>query len=294
MNQSITVKDNLFAFLREESKQMQLGRISNGDKLILLIEQNYISLDSNYEILSLFQNKVTFELEPLLHFWLKHGRFIREGFNFENDFVLFSSKTKDKILLDSILNEGNEIPIVNTDVEIHDLISFMAPKTHHRLKHLSFDEKATTNLVLYKNIKYDLKNLLEPYLRFSKKIIIDDPFLYNPSAFHNFKMLISFLELSEITLKLYSKDCYIDIYGKNKKEKYSEYYDTFMNYINNIKNNGIHIKMELYNKTGHKDRYIVTDKIKIEVPGGLDFLNQSGKANIDKMKESIEIKINRL
>ena len=298
MDQQITISKDIIKYLYDNSS---LFVDSNCLKCINIVEQNYIvdSIDrfitqsyfSELDVLPDSDKKNA--LRTLINGWLKEESKIF-SINIENINAIeeLSLKTDDKILLrincDNELINKNLILSKNDDneLEIHNADSFINPDVQHRLKNIP------TKIKLVKNREYRLEKIMKPFLRNAREILIFDPFIANPIALENIIKLFTIININAIiTIKCFNSKLYCDFSStkdiKNKKENYNK----FITYIESRRNMNFSIDVNYIKRRKHYDRYIKTEKVKIDLPGGFDCLNNDKPKILDNY-EIQEINMN--
>ena len=167
------------------------------------------------------------------------------------------NKSLDKILL----TDGNISKA--TYLEIHNTDSFVYPDHNAKLKHIPWSVQIRQGQV------YDIKKLFGPYLRYSKIITIFDPYILNKKARRNLKIILS-------TIKAPARIVFRD-FRKNKKHALQE----LEQFIEGLKKRYrfLTFEVEVINADQkHIERYLKTEEVLIQIPGGFDFLNEDGTA----------------
>lgn len=272
MNQEITISHSIIGFL--QNNYPNDFEVTDAQKILPIIKENKIIVDRNMtHYNNLFQatktienEQVRGEIRKILKYWFE-SIFVKIETDYSSEEGLALS-SMDKILFipDYTSKQINKIKNRNNGLDVHNEVNFVSPEIYDRLKH----SKCT--LVFEKGVVYDIKQIFEPYLRNTNTLIIEDPYLPNPKAIHNLKALLSVFKGSEILIKTYSKHHY----GKHIKDQENNF-TKLEQLINSLMKNEIKVKHLFYDQGKHKERYIYTDKVKINVPGGLDFIDEDGK-----------------
>lgn len=297
MEQELTLSESIFDYL---SKNLTYGRSKSSD-CIDLISDNFIIDDEDKTVMKLFDNalntidlndfNIRKYLEDTLKTWLDNNRkkinAVHEK-DWNNDILELCQLSHDKILFNPYIDqkEINHLKKRIFNLEIHNLNSFLKPDNSSRLKHIPFILK------LEKNIFYDINNILLPFIRNAKNIVIIEPYIYSWQNFTNFK------KFSEIIPK--SIPCKIKLFRNSSKDDKTKHEITIFNeFINDSNRNGYDYVIEYFmlppNKSSkHIERHILTDKYKIYMPGGFNCIDENGYANISEDDDIKEIKVNKL
>ncbi len=224
-------------------------------------------------------------LKEIFENWLKNSPQLDVAYNnYEDiDFFELCKLTFDKLFFNPLLqsSEINKLSKKYTDLEFHNSTSLIKPELHHRLKNLPM-------VVNLKEVEFmDLNRLLLPFIRKSKTIKIYEPYITGKHNFSNFK---NFFDIVPI-----SSDIIIYVFRSLKKE--TEKYKNFDNFIKTLKQKGYKIIIEFFDSnfdTEHIERYIVTDKYSIYLPGGFNCLDSDGFVRIGKDEYKKEIRIDKI
>lgn len=282
MNQEITISRNTISYIADNLPAFE---VNNAQLMIEKLKENYCVIDSKFEFAKLLWEETKKTENEELRKYLQ--RLLQKLFTekksliqctFEKEEIL-SQKSSDKIFLDPLLDSKSIKKIEKKySLETHNDSSFINPSPYQKLKH------SNCKLVLERSVIYDFKRIFEPYLRKTKTLIIEDPFLPNPKAFNNLKQLIELFNGNDIKVKLHSEHNYLK-YNPENKENYSK----LQTYLNTLELNGLKVSIINFEKRKHYERFIFTDSVRIKLPGGLDFLDQDGKINSNESTVEIEI-----
>ncbi|MBZ0184471.1 MAG: hypothetical protein K8F60_18575 [Melioribacteraceae bacterium] len=286
MNQEITISPDLIGFIKSN---FPIGlEVTKAQEIVKYVKENYVVADADFEIRrKMFEQISTIEdpyiksnLLNLINHWYEH-RFVKLDSKL-NTIEELSALSLDKILLDvNATNKKIDKDLIKYAIETHNDQTFLSPKTFQKLKHSNCD------LIFEKDIPYNIAEILRPFLRKPEYIEIRDPFLMNENALHNLKSMIEDSECNKYIFRILPKHIYrkYRIDGDLRCEKFEQY-------INSLKSKGLKIRVENYNESGHKERYIYTNQVRIKLPGGLDFLDREGKITTEDDVVFIEIRKN--
>ena len=286
MNQHLTISNTIVKYL---DQSLPTIRKNAAQVVIDVIEQNYVVSDSTkkhfQDIISEIENIVDpgkkKSLQDIIVGWLDHrSKFVECDLSSITTSIELSKKALDKIYFDPSLTQVDvgKLKKEHPSVEVHNENSFVKPQDIDKLKN------CPDTIKLRDNIPYNIVVLFEPYLRGAKEIIFQDPFLPNNKAFHNFKLLVESVNTNNIVAIVHSKNNYVTQYGnKRKRETRIDTYDQFVEYIDQ-KN----IHLSEWKSADHKERYIITDKVEIYIPGGLDLFNKDGTIRISEPDKEIK------
>lgn len=287
MNQELTISPSFINYL---DINLPAYRKNDAQECIEIIDTNYIAIDDkdklwqNYfdELEKVEDFKKRKEFEEIFVNWI-HNRKRIFSINSSEDLELVIAKTSnDKIYFNpfSSSSECNKTERKHSGLEAHNAKSLINPAPFHRLKNVP------SKIIFEKNVQYDLQKILYPFLRNTKTIEIIDPFLPNPNALSNIKKIFHNLELFnvEVSLVIHSKHNYLNKY--NKQDGACNY-KLFEDYLNKLKSKCAKVTVIDFEKAKHRDRFLRTDKVSITIPGGFDFLNNDGFADITNEKTDI-------
>jgi len=297
MDQELTVSKSIVNYL---FKNLPAYKANNAQKCIDIIEQNYFVSDIQNSHLKKIYDEFKFFpdgdkkrsiFDLLDHTIQKKLKSIEYFYTEEEDCeIQLSNESEDKIFLDVNLDlkgiKSKTKKFLNVEFLNSDLI--INPEISNRFRVIP------TNYELQKDVRFDLVNFMRPFFRNATEIIIIDPFLANKYAFHNLKNLFQVIEKKcKIKLKLYSERDYLS-YSKLKKDEFKNNYDILIKEINEQRNIGFKIEIEEFKVKKHKERYILTDKFEISIPGGLDCLDVNGFPFLDSDTEKKKFTVNFL
>lgn len=284
MNQELTVSSNIVDYLVNELPVYKKCQVLD---CIEYLEQNYFALDDKRKFVEAIFNKIDkIEdhqkrgfIEEILSMCLTQRSKIFKTNEVVSEEFLLTLNTMDRIFFDPFLNEKEINKLKNKyDFEIYNSNSFGNPSPFERLKHLP------TFFYLESDRKYDLNQILEPFLREEKKLEVIDPYLPNRIASHHLIRLLEKNKGKTFILTFLKKDIY-----PNQSD-----FDKFYIRINLLNEQGFEIKMNFLFKKKHKERYILTDNFQIYLPGGFDCLDLEGKPKIqDSKNERFQIRIEK-
>jgi len=289
MDQEVTISPELIDYIYNNTPVYKRNEALD---LIELIEQNYFTNDINDIQFSRYVEKLNNlkdeqkrnAIHDIIRMWRAKEPIPYKIEKDKFDEIELSQLSKDKIILNPNKTEKDlkKLQKNYNDVEFHNVNSFIHPKTYQRLKNLP------TKIIFEKDVQYDLTIIIEPFFRHSKQLEIYDPYIYNPNAFRQLVKIIDIsydkkIELVALKRELYFKN---DIKGDKKK-----YYDKFYEFINAMINSGYSINIKEYKSGKHKERYILTDKYQIYLPGGLDILDENNYPFLDDESDTKELRI---
>ncbi|MGE5363262.1 MAG: hypothetical protein ACM3SM_03960 [Bacteroidota bacterium] len=179
--------------------------------------------------------------------------------------MAIAERTADKIYFDPAITEHQLSQKKESAVEIYDARSFLEPTAFQRLKH------CPTELYLSHGMTYDLEVILKPFLKYSRNIVITDPYLPNPKARVNLRKIFRMNSTARYELQTLSRKEYC-CFNSRKQPVYTG----FLNELNKFGEQGLKVAVTEIRKK-HWDRYIFTDEFEIYIPGGLDFLDDKGR-----------------
>jgi len=281
MDQELTVSKNFISYL---FNNLPSYKSNNTQKCIDLIEQNHFVNDLKNNHLKQFYEE--FEKYPdsdkkrniysiMDYIFRNKIKYFDHNYSgneeCEESEELLAKETNDKILFDVSLNSKDIKRKLRKYPEIEYLNEkiFINPDIHYRFKVIP------VTIELEADVRFDLNNLLFPLIRNSKEVKVIDPFLPNKNAFSNLKKLFEIINIeTKIKLQVYSERDYLS-YGKNNDD-FKKNYGNFLNEIKKMQVSKFKIEIEEFKTRKHKERYIMTDKFEITLPGGLDCLNENG------------------
>jgi len=289
MNQQLVISRNIVNYFYQN-----LPAYSKNEALEIInyIEQNLIVSDKGKfhfnklinEIEKLEPSQKKEEISRIITHWITEKSCFIE-FEYKNNIkseIDLTLKTLDKIYFQPLISlEGiKEIKKKHKQIEVHDEKSFINPQITQKLKHLP------TIILLKQNVRYDLLKIFDPFLRDSSQILIEDPYLPNPSASKNVLKIIKkypekYFNLIFLNKKLYS----------NYLAEKETIYNNFVSELENLNNKGYNIQFaKKYNIKTHKERFLYTEIIQIYLPGGFDFLSDKGYLKINPENDIVEKK----
>jgi len=166
-------------------------------------------------------------------------------------------------------------------LEPHNLKSFVNPHTNHRLKHIP------CVVELKKDRKISISNLLEPILRTAIEIEVIDPYLPNTDALCNLKSIIDSLSFDcKITLKFLKRDLYVSN-NKQREKQFNELSD----YIKELRVQKVDVKTDYKISKKHSERWLITQKYRVYLPGGLDCIKKNGYPNLESENDVSYLRI---
>jgi len=295
MNQQITISKDLVNYL---SESLPTFKANNATKIIDFVDQNFVVSDSGIkhfnkiiDAIESIQDEIKkAEIGKLFANWLQEKKYL-VNFEYGDDQdceIALASNSEDKIYFNPSMDDKNRKRYVKKyiDVELHNILSFIQPDSYHRLKHLP------SNIPIEKGVYYNLLLLLDPFLRTSKMVQIEDPYLPNRIASQNLFRLIENMKDKQIKLVFLSRNKFS---LHNQKEE--KIYDEFIEHLEVLNNNGYEIdfRMHFRNKI-HRERYLFTEDIQVYFPGGLDFIDTDGYLKNDSnedISEKKEIRIEK-
>lgn len=300
MNQQLVISKEIVDYLVDK---LPAFRKNEAIDLIEYIEQNFVVSDLKTEHFNCLLDKIDEiehsqkkeEIKKIISYWMQEKKyFVNCSYVLNNDReILLAHHTLDKIYLQPFLTE-KEIKKYNikfNDLEIHNSKSFINPQHQQRLKHLP------SIIPLEKDVFYDLIKIISPFIKNSKNVSIEDPYLPNPMASQNVLKIIKSFPDVNYNLVFLTKELYSGAnYGAEENIK-SEQYDAFIENISGLVKNGLRINFKNHYKSKtHRERYIFTEDFQIYIPGGFDFLTAEGflktKSNFD-ISEKLEIRIEK-
>lgn len=299
MEQEISVSDSVIRYLSQNIKPYGKGIEY---ECINILSDNYIVDDENNTIFKMFDKAIElintddpFELGKKTYFkeqlktWLeKNRRKINNVYesDWNNDVLELCKLSQDKILFDTSLGD-KEIKSIRKkifDIEIHNLNTFLQPDSSYRLKHLPLKIK------LEQDICYNLNNILFPFIRNAKYLVIVEPYI---SSWQN---IVNFKKLTEIIPK--SITCEIIKFRNAQDEKSKKELSDFEEFIKVSNHDGYnfvvnHPKLPHNKSSKHIERYIITDKYEIYLPGGFNCLDENGYSNVSGDYDIKEINVKK-
>jgi len=278
MNQEITYSSTLIEYLYSDKTILE---ISEQKKVWELIKQNYVVCDSDLKILEFYGEIIKGLPNSVLKQELQNfvdglindkaqKRIIFNTINSNNDLEMNLAKSSnDKIYFNPIFNEKEIKNIIkkHSEIEPHNVFSFLAPQPIQRLKHLP------TVINMESGCYYDINRIIGPFLKDAKNIRIEDPYLPNGIASKNLWKLLDHVKMARVKLVFLKRNKYIHSNNKVKEKQY----DSFIKNIIQYQSKGLLIDFsEPFIKKSHRERWIFTDDFQIYIPGGLDFLSEDG------------------
>jgi len=301
MNQQLTLANDLVNYL---SDSLPTFRENDAIKAVELIDQNFIVSDANVKHFNCIIDSIDNiqdqlkknEIQKLFTYWIQEKKYLvdceyQEDRAGELDLALNS---EDKIYFNPNIDNKTVKKYLKKigDVESHNIQSFLNPEPYHRLKHLP------SLISLEMGVYYDLFKLFNPFLRDSKNIRIEDPYLPNNTASYNVLKIIENLRHQNITLVFLTRSKYAEHPVNDKRNKKESVYDKFIEKLKALNNDGYQINFSNhFRKKIHRERYLFTEEIQIRFPGGLDFLGNDGYLRNDTnsdISEKKEIRIEEL
>lgn len=290
MKQNITVSKTFIDFLYNSfypsNKQYQSD--------LAILEDNFIITDCKFNLFKEYYAEVdklpnsgmkTY-IKDVLTKWAEKKRrvVVQECCNDEFELAL---KSSDKILYSPKLTE-QEITILSNKyegLEIHSFSTFIDPKHSHKLKN------CPSEIILEPGETYSLFQIIEPFIRRTRKILIFDPYIPNPKAKNTLCYLLQNISKEKmIIVETMNKESYV---GQKVNPKKMEEFESFEQLIQDFRKDGYNIKINYRSISGHVERFICTETFEIKIPGGLDFLipNTPYKPNTNSLnyKDSISI-----
>lgn len=299
MDQEITVSKNIVSYL---FNNLPAYKANNAQKCIDIIEQNYfVSDNQNNHLKKIYDEFESFpddDKRRSIYYLLDHTiqnklKNIEYSYTGEEDCeIQLSNESEDKIFLDVNLDlkgiKSKAKKFLNVEFLNSDLL--IKPEITNRFRVIP------STYELQKEVRFDLLNFVKPLFRNATEIIIIDPFLANKNAFKNFKDLFSVInKVCKIKLKIYSERDYLSYaYLKIKIDEFKSNYDVLLKEIKFQRGFGFKIELEEFEVKKHKERYILTDKFEIYIPGGLDCLDENGFPLLDSDNDKKKFTVNFL
>jgi hypothetical protein len=302
MEQQITVAINIINyFYNELFNHKSSFQIPEYVSFYNLLKHNYIVSDDKKIFLDEIHNEVSKKINLIenddirKNFKTSMRMFIEKSktidFSLDNSdskYFKLCNASEDKIYVDPELKTEEintlRLSLFNkglNEVEIHSLTSFLNPAEDNKLIN------PTTKIVYSKKFEagkeYNFSEMLKPFLRDSMEIKIIDNYAANYiSRFHIEKLLKSLKSKSIITIFTLSREDYL----KNKGSDLESIKKAEMNYSDFERlSKRLNIEIKDIEKAGHLERYIITDKYEILLPGGFDQFDKDGKPyKIDENK----------
>jgi len=295
MEQQITIPKSIVTyFLKNLIKTDNTFEIPDTKKCYSLLKQNYFVSDRDKIVLK----EISDEIESISDeqkknefrnaigkLFLDRTKLIDHSLdNTDYKYFKLCNASEDKIYFDPEIKEVDKLKIglnlfnlgIN-ELEIHTIESFLSPDGNCRF--MNPGSKQVQSILFNENTSYDFSKILNPFLRDAKEIKFIDNYLANYlSMFHLSKILkildkqckVTFITLTEDDYIKYKKD--IDIAKKD-----------YLSLENLAKE--FNARIENVNSSGHLERYIITDKYEILLPGGFDQFNKEGiPYNVSKNK----------
>lgn len=213
--------------------------------------------------------------------------------NTDDKYFIFDlcNNSDDKIYFDPVIAEDklNEKKLLLKfsgygDIELHSLASFLNPNKN---KHRFIDNNLDVDIIEFiENNTYKLEKILKPYLKNSKYIEFIDKFLPNElSLYHLRKILSNCDNIPEIRFITCTKKDYLSNSKPYKKNIAENNYKEFEKLISD---NESYIFVNI-NTCGHTERFIITDKYEILLPGGFDQIDERGCPKIDSEYKKLKM-----
>lgn len=285
MEQQISLAPNIISYFYESlAHPFSSLDITDSQKCYDLLKQNYIIIDNKKELPKLLlkelnsiedeqrRNLLKVSLGKLLEDRMKPVSFQLDNSDFQ--YFKLCNASEDKIYLDPEIDDEDlnklKVSLFNnglSDIEINTLQSFLNPSERSKLNHQSV-------ISFKKEKQYKLDEILKPFVREAHTIKIIDNFIANKKALYHFEKLLRKMNKSaRIELVTLSKEDYLN--RKEDKVFASKNYDKLLKLVKDFK-----IDLPPNETSGHLERYIVTDKFEISLPGGFDQFNLDGTPNI--------------
>ena len=193
MNQQITLSRDLVNYL---SEFLPTFKSNNATKIIDYVDQNFVVSDLGVkhfnkiiDAIESIQDEIKkSEIGKLFANWLQEKKCL-VNFEYGDDQdceIALASNSEDKIYFNPLMDDKDRKRYLKkyNEVELHNILSFIKPDSYHRLKHLP------AYITIEKGIYYNLPLLLDPFLRTTKMVQFEDPYLPNPTASQNLFRLI--------------------------------------------------------------------------------------------------------
>lgn len=298
MDQDITISTNIVKYFYEDLTNGSL-ETSNSQKCYLILKQNFLIVDKDkkhfqqilIEIDKLPKTKEKDNLKKnILGLILHRAKPIQNSLESKNGAYHLAESSYDKIFFDPMITEDDkqtkllelQFNIGKHDIELYTSQNLISPDMSLRLKNVPFEVQ------FEKDKKYDLIKLLNPIIRNCKQIEIRDPYIRNNKAIYHLKKIRELntkasLKVKTIPIEMIPTDRN-DLHYNDKELKKIigptnlSYYQSYLN-----KNNKYSIP--------HKERYILTEKFRIRLPGGLDQFNEKGYPNMMEDEDIMEMSI---
>lgn len=303
MEQQITIAKSIVSyFYKNLTNNSNTFEISDSQKCYSLLKQNYFVSDKDKFVLKEISGDIDYipdeqkrnefrnVLGKLLLDRIKLIDHKLDNSNFQ--YFKLCNASEDKIYFDPEISKEDLLEIKTnlsrngiTKLEFHNLKTFLNPGDNCRF--MNPNTKPVKTVLFKKNTAYDLPKILKPYLREAKEIKFIDNYMANSlSIFHLTKLLKILNRDCNKTFITLSKNDYI----KNKRifEKAKKDYQNLLSLAKNY-----NVKVKNINRTGHLERYIVTDKYEISLPGGFDQFSKDGKPFIDNENKILKMVIER-
>lgn len=285
MNQQLTVSKELVNYF---SKYLPAFKENDAIKTVEFIDQNFIVTDNKIKhfnnivdaIEAIQDEKKKSEIQKIFTHWIQERKCLVEC-DYKDDSeseIKLAASSEDKIYFNPTLKADaiKRYAKRYSEIELHNIKSFVNPESFHKLKHIP------STIPLEKGVYYDLQKILDPFLRSSENILIEDPYLPNTTASYNFLKIIENFRHQNIKLVFLTRS------------KYAEHsvYDKFIEKLKALNNDGYQINFSNhFRKKIHRERYLFTDDFQIYFPGGFDLLETDGflrndfNSNVDERKE---------
>lgn len=289
MNQQLVISKEIVSFFTDK---LPTFRRNDAIDVIEYIEQNLFVSDNRTVHFNSILDKID-ELEPsvkrdeikkIISYWIQEKKYFTEceyKMGNENEINL-TWHTQDKIYFKPLLaeNEITDYYEKQSELEIHNLNTFLNPQPMHRLKHIP------TIIPLQEGVFYDIVKIINPFIRHAKYVQIEDQYLPNIRASYNLFKIVENFPDKRFKLIFLDKESFFEYKSGNKREEMEKRYDLFIKQIHNLNKKGYKISYkDRYRIKKHRDRYIFTEEFQILIPGGFDFLDNKGfLINTDKEK----------
>ncbi len=302
MDQEITYSSSLIKFLHLDNSILEM---SDQKKVWQLIEQNYVVSDAELKILksygeevkklqsSVIKQELQNFVDGLINNKAKKRRTYNVTQSYDDQEINITLSSNDKIYFNSLYSEKDIKSTVKKypEIETHNVSSFLSPMPIDKLKHIP------STIPLEKGIYYDLQTILDPFLRNSKNIRIEDPYLPNNTASYNVLKIIENLRHKNITLVFLTRSKYAEHPVNDKRNKKESVYNKFIEKLKSLNSDGYRIKFDThFKKKTHRERYLFTEDFQIYFPGGFDLLETDGRLRNDfnsEVDERKEIRIEK-
>lgn len=285
MEQYITITPNVVSYF-EKSLNNVRNSVEKADFQICyeLLNENYIAIDSNKQCMVVFKNIIDSienefirkDIENVLLKLFESKSKITDHIldNTKLQYLKLCDATEDKLFLDPDLTDENIIESYIElsrsgfrNLELYNLNLFINPGKRSRLNH-------KTTVSFFKNEKYNISEILKPFIRNSSYFKLIDNYAANKDSMIHLKQIINCLNSdTKKEIITFCKEDYVGSKMNNKKAitNYSEFEKFIKSY---------NIELKFMDK-GHTDRYIETDNYNINISGGLDQFYPNGMPKIN-------------